>query len=642
MSSSIEPENILMNPSWDIFTPELLDLSTVEREYVEFREQNVVNSSTLTNYIIETKDKDSFIEPHMGYLEVKYRFTSDIAGAPIPRNDKIALQNHGLSLFQNCEYMIEDQRIEYLDEPSMAWTVKNITDFSRQHGDSIASTEGFYLDTSSVASLKNCNVRFFNQTNPRIGVELFFQTNANNPSQLVPTVASNNATWRNNDTVIALLNSEYPFPASIAPVVAAAVVPVGYPTLINFFLGEANITLNLTGVDGQNNELGQLTGIGVAANPGEVTAISNNGYEVFPFINPTAIPFVGTLIPAKFRRDAASGTVFSLYYPVIAQAAGISVVFGSNHPDTYNQGFQKRYDQAIRSASANTGKETYHSLWIPLKNIFMFCRAYDKISRGLRHRVVFNRNTDNNAILRNATTPANRLFSLEYISMWIPRLKPSLQVLKQIEEKLLSNSSYLVNFTDLTCWHTNEIGATNGAQVAYQLATTVKKPVRIWVAFQLKSRFEGGQLTNKRVFDHLNTQAIQVRLNQQLFPLYEYKFDNRVPAAPPLYPPSGTITGANELLNYQRAYTALIAAAYKNRDSMDGSLITYEQWASLYPIYYFDLTAQPEDLYKTAKYSEMEIRWTNGSTLPYYAYIIYESERQLMIRGVGGNMSISL
>lgn len=635
-SSSMSTDGNVMNPAWDIFSPEAMDLSTVEREYVEYREQNVTNTKGLTKYEIETRDKDSFIEPHMGFLEVKYRLTTDQAGTTaIPLSDKIALQNHGLSLFKNCEYLIEDQRIEYTDDPAIAYTIKNVSDFSRQYGDSIASSEGFYLDTNDHATLKNCNLRFFNNSAGRYGVELFFnQFISGVPATTIRvSTAASVTTWQNTDSVVALIDSNFPTPSAAAGGVGAgAALPANYPNKVIFNVSAPATIGVYTVVTLTLNATGDLVpSAGAAADL--VTAWRND-----------------TLEPVRFFRSSLTGAYpdapdLGVSVPLIAGpllslaggASGDNFIGGTVNPNDYNQGFQKRYLQAIRSASTiNSPTGQYHSLWIPLKNMFMFCRAYDKISRGLRHRIVLNRNPDNLALLRHGSTP-NRYFSLEYVSCWIPRLKPSGQVLKEIEGKLVSGANYTINFTDLTCWHTNLVLSSAGTQAAYQLATTTKKPIRVWIAFQLQNRYEGDQISNKRVFDHLNTTAIQVRLNQQLFPLYEYKFDKNQTTN---YLSTGTVTGVNEMLNYQRAYNALLSAAYKNRDSMDGSMITYEQFESVYPIYYFDLTCQPEELYKAAKYAELELRWTNQSAQNYYAWVVYESERNLAFKGVNGSFAL--
>ena len=83
-------------------------------------------------------------------------------------------------MFKNIEYQIEDQRIEYCDDPGIGFTVKNLADFSKPHGESVASNQHFYLDTQDAATTQYCNVRFFNNAAARQGYELFFnqQTNA--------------------------------------------------------------------------------------------------------------------------------------------------------------------------------------------------------------------------------------------------------------------------------------------------------------------------------------------------------------------------------------------------------------------------------------------------------------------------------
>ena len=69
----------------------------------------------------------------------------------------------------------------------------------------------------------------------------------------------------------------------------------------------------------------------------------------------------------------------------------------------------------------------------------------------------------------------------------------------------------------------------------------------------------------------------------------------------------------------------------------DSSLIDVNTFASLYPIFYFDLTAQDEDLYKSVKYAELEVRWSNQAQTVaptrYYLWAIYESERVIKFEG---------
>jgi len=277
-------------------------------------------------------------------------------------------------------------------------------------------------------------------------------------------------------------------------------------------------------------------------------------------------------------------------------------------------------------------------VWIPFKNMFLFCRAYDKISRGLRHRLILNRQADNQMILRD-NTAADRFVQISYISAWIPRLKPNLETLKMVESKLISNGLYTVNFTDLTVWRTSLVQTGNASNNAIQLATTTKKPVRVWVAFQDVSRVDDTQLINKRVFDNLGTTAIQVRLNGKIFPMYEYKFT------------ISKVTTNNIVTNvvgYNRAYTAFLNAGFKMDDCgcSDGSLIDINAYINLYPIFFFDLTCQEEDLYQTNKYAELEVRWSNQAQdlapAGYHMWVVYEAERVIKFKGVNSSMALEV
>ena len=596
---------MITNPVWQIFTPEQIDLSTVEKEWVEYREINVTNLESLTKLEIETRDKDSFILPHEGYLEARFKITqNDAVLTAIPATDKVALQNNALSMFKNIEYLIEDQRIEYLDEPGLSFTVKNLADFSKQYGESIASNQHFYIDTQEGPTTPNCNVRFFNNTAPRVGVELFFvQDNANclrpnippNPDNAPPRTTG----FWDGDSVVAYTN--------VTSVVAGGVngAVTGTPIIFYTLAGATSVkTAHTLSIDTTANGSTLLVSVGAADGTFLGAYNGETGAPVNFFRNDTVL--LTNSIPINVLLVTIPGGVQNSIF-----SANIVM------QDSYNTGFTKRQALAAQSNLV--------SVWIPFKDMFLFCRAYDKISRGLRHRIVLNKQSDKQMLYRFGGTDDRKL-SISYISAWIPRLKPNLETLKMVESKLISNElMYTVNFTDLTYWRTPTALSGQSSGSAYQLTTTTKKPIRVWVAFQNTTRINDSQTINKRIFDHLNTTAIQVRLNGKIFPLYEYKF-------------------GDNFTNYNRAYTAFMNSGYKMADHSDGSLITYEMFKALYPIFYFDLTAQEEDLYKANKYAEIEIRFSNGAppTANYHMHVIYESERVIKFRGIGGSMALEV
>jgi len=570
----------IVNPQWEIFEPDQMDLSTVEYEMVEYKDLNVQITDTNTRYEIETRDRDAFLKVHDGYLNVQCIGKQTNGTTALAVTDVIAMQNGGQSLFKDCMYLLEDQQIEELRYPGVAWQMKNLADFSKQYGESIGSNEHFYLDTMDSTSVIPRGIRFYNATAPRVGVELTLTANA---GKIIVSGASNAALWVDGDSIVARLGGFNDEP-------------------VLFATGTTRATFTL-------NAAGQLVL--------SVAGADNNVISTYP-----SVQFYANGVAITILQDDNT-TAQTLDYTGIANGAIITAENGLN-VKSVNQGFYKRYQQMIKSAGKDDSLN-YINMWIPLKHLFMFCRAYNKVTRGLRHRFVFNKEDSNQILLRSAGTP-DRFLSIKNISVWIPRLKPSLSTLRSIESSLSSGAMNTFNFTDLTCWRSLNITQSAGTQQSVLLSTTTKKIIRVWVAFQTAARVEGGQATNKRVFDNLGTTAIQVRLNGRIYPLYEYKFKYE----------------ENEWREYNRAYTAFMNSGYKMHDEVDGSLVTLETYKSLYPIFYFDLTCQEEDLYTSNKISELEIRYTNNSAANYYMYVLYESERMLKFQGVNGSLAVQL
>lgn len=593
------------SPHWGVFEPDMIDESNEEVELIQYKELNVTNTVGLTRYELETRDKEAYLLPHDGYLECEYKIVQ-ANGTPIPATDKIALQNCCLSLFKDAQYMIENQMIEEVLDPGMVYTIKNISDFSAQH-QSIASNQGFYLDTQDSASLPNCNLRFFNNTGVRAGVELFVSANAT-PNIFVSSPAVSVSTWQNGDSVVAKLG-DYSSPYDIQFRAAAALVADGLDT------AQPVRTLSL---DANGQVLLDYDGTNVDKDNHYVQAyVMYNGVqldEVKFFVN-RANAHVRVYLQQNGTSNNANPNARPIDYNTIANG---DLLFGASRIESYNKGFTKR--------QARTAASKVDYVWIPLKDIFQFPRHYQKVSRGLRHRLIFNRNSDSQALMKFGNH-ADRTFQLTGISMWIPRLKGSLDVINKLQKPLVSGATVDVNFTDLSYWKTN-VTQTAGSNKAIQLASTSKRPIRCWVAFQKASRYDGGQETNKRVFDNLKIQDIEVRLNGRKYPTMSYRFPN----------PTTTYEG------YNRAYTMLMNSAYKMKDHDEGSLLDLETFYSLYNIFYFDLTAQEQGLFDSVKYSEVEVRWSNpGNDIPpYHVHILLENERKIVLSGLNGSLAVQL
>ena len=89
-------------------------------------------------------------------------------------------------MFKNIEYQIEDNRIEYCDNPGLGFTVKNLAEFSKPYGESIASNQHFYLDNQDGPLTMLNNVRFFISGGDRADTEVTFTSDGAGAGSAVP------------------------------------------------------------------------------------------------------------------------------------------------------------------------------------------------------------------------------------------------------------------------------------------------------------------------------------------------------------------------------------------------------------------------------------------------------------------------
>jgi hypothetical protein len=592
--------NEVTSPEWEFDRPDDIDLSTVEKEFIEYRDVNVNIATTQTKYEIETRDKDAYLLPHEGYVDVRYHIHAvGTPAAALPAGTSVTIQNNVLSLFKYADYFIEDQQVEHIDNPGLARTIKGLSVMSKENVDSIESNQHFCLDTHDGFSP---SVRFFNTNAARKGYELFF--NLDVLGNMTPDATANPtgaATWQNADTVEAWLGSygsgiKLDFitsaSAGFTPALTAAT-----PNTVTIAGGKLNVTgaqYNLVGIRYKGRLCRFLAG-------GQPAAATLDAANIIKLTNGIAVANqvdmpVSVELPAEFLPSGA----------------------------------QKRL-----AYTDGTSQNAPACVQIPLKDIFGFCEAFDKISRGLRHKVIFEKAAAGDALYRDSryTGTTDYDFTIDHISMWIPRLKPDLKTMELVENKLKSGEIFNVNFTDLTCTRPTSTSVLTGpaSNSSANLSSTSKKPVRLFAAFQRQSRVDSGQTVNKRVFDHVNTNAIHTRLNGKIFPYSELKLT------------------AGSQVGMTRAYRALMDAGYKMRDNSSGSPITLRQFMDIYPIFHFDMTHQDEDLYKFMKQAELEVRWSNsfaaipngpGTTEGYHLWVVYESERLIKFKPVSGALAI--
>jgi len=173
---------------------------------------------------------------------------------------------------------------------------------------------------------------------------------------------------------------------------------------------------------------------------------------------------------------------------------------------------------------------------------------------------------------------------------------------------------------------------------AFNYQPLPKKPVRIWLAFQKMERTQDSQVINKRVFDLLGSNQVQIRYNQKIYPMFQYLLT---------YPPQLATGIPLSTSGMPRVYKAFMDSGYKMHGYDGSSIVDINAFQSNYPIFFFDLEDQDEDLFKSAKAAEIQVYWSNTATTfgapnGYHVYTIVESERLIRFKGISGSMALVL
>ena len=307
-------------------------------------------------------------------------------------------------------------------------------------------------------------------------------------------------------------------------------------------------------------------------------------------------------------RDTGSGSAIRQKYTATMNADTVSV---NDNPE-YNLGF------AIRQALCSGGKTV--TMLLPLSHLFGFCKDIHKSFRGLKHTVKFDKNY--NASMIHASSDIKAKFQINFMSWWVPILKPILTTLARLESELASGASAKLFWEGVSVYRSD---ARNDQHPRWRVASSANKPSHIFVVMQQIDR-EANSAFNSGIFDHLNLERAQVRINSVQFPKEEFEAD---------------FTNEND---YQRLYHSFLEAGMKMLDADTGSQVNYVDFKTLYPILHFDASHHEDSLYASSTTADIEVRLQlrTPPTSTYYIYCIILSERFLTLQGVENKMQIIL
>ena len=136
-------------------------------------------------------------------------------------------------------------------------------------------------------------------------------------------------------------------------------------------------------------------------------------------------------------KDTGTGGIFlKQNFTNVAEDANANAVRDGVRDliETYNNNQQANLGFTARQNITTGNKQI--TLMLPLSQIFGFCRDIDKIFRGLKHSLILDREISNNYIMRANGVAAGK-FDINHISLWMPKVKPSLRVESEIDSMLV-------------------------------------------------------------------------------------------------------------------------------------------------------------------------------------------------------------
>ena len=318
-----------------------------------------------------------------------------------------------------------------------------------------------------------------------------------------------------------------------------------------------------------------------------------------------------TAFPAGVIADATWGAAD---HTTRAEARAVLGLMGANldNPD-YNQGF------ALRKAVTTGAKDT--CLLLPLSQIFGSHRDIDTAFIGVKHTYQFTRESAVNYVFRaNGVDPGK--FIIKHISLWMPKVTPSLQIAAEIESRLVDGALRQLYFEQARIYRQSYQQTETTATWRVATNSSEQLPNYVFVAFQLQARYEN-QETNPVVFDAGSLSRISCWINSTRFPDRELE-----------------VSFAAVSRNYGRAYMMFQEAISKYNNTDSGSQVSVEDYASLFPIIAFNVGHHKEKLRGSS--ADIEIRWSLSANFGghYYVYALVLSDRVMQLNALNGKMNV--
>ena len=267
-----------------------------------------------------------------------------------------------------------------------------------------------------------------------------------------------------------------------------------------------------------------------------------------------------------------------------------------------NKGFEER-----RNYTSTAGTVGSFAFKIPLEFIFNFCKQYRRVIYGCKHSIIFPRQTDTQAVIRNAGVANAGKVNITKIQWHVPIVTPNLEEKEVLNNYISDKISFPLAFMNKK---TEKITVPQATEFVWRLsiASGIEKPRYIAVGFQ--SPAANVRETNYAVFNG-NVQVINayVELNSDRYPSRDYI----------------TNYGSNQYSEFYNSFKEFKKSYLSDEDEND--CISYQSFKHLYRIYVFDVSKQSERLKNTVVDIKLTFKFSANAPANTDAYAVVYHDR---------------
>ncbi len=240
------------------------------------------------------------------------------------------------------------------------------------------------------------------------------------------------------------------------------------------------------------------------------------------------------------------------------------------------------------------------------------------------------------ALHKNAGVAAGRL-NFKSMSVWYKTIRPSVAIEGALNSQLVTGKEVTLLWRDSQLKRSRKFDA-DITRPEFRVDVTGGMPSRVFLFALSEAQVSGDSDINKLIYGDLgdgpslDVSQVQIRLNQVNFPQTALNIN------------FGFGGQASEE-DYVRSYYAhfLVPGMHAMGDQETGSIVSFEEYKSTYPIYVFDLISA-RSLFESRQdfVVTFSVILRNAANQDYFLYALVEKQRRSTLKGSNEKMLIQI